>query len=404
MNRFEIVNNAVNSLKLGKMIILVDDHDRENEGDLILAAEFVTPEAIAFMLRYTSGIICVSMLKERLANLNINLMVDECDNTSRNKTKFTTSVEARHGVSTGVSASDRTTTIKALINPISTPQDISQPGHVFPLLYTDGGVIKRRGHTEGAVDLMKIAKLDENAILCELMNDDGTMMKGDQILEFAKLHNMEVVSIEDIYQYRINKGLVSEEAFATLPTEYGNFKIRVFKSEIDDKEHIVLSNLIDQDFPIRSESVLVRVHSSCATGDIFHSLRCDCRKQLEYSLKEIGEKGGILLYLDQEGRGIGLTSKIKAYSLQEKFNLNTVEANQELGCPIDSREYFIAAQIIRYFGIKSVKLLTNNPKKVEGLIKNGILDIERCAMPVFVNEINKGYLETKESVLGHILR
>ncbi|KIE05396.1 Riboflavin biosynthesis protein RibBA [Candidatus Jidaibacter acanthamoeba] len=400
MNRFKTISKALDSLKSGKMVVLVDDHDRENEGDLILAAQFVTPEAIAFMLKYTSGIICIPMHKERLDELGIKLMVNESENTSRNKTKFTTSVEARHGVSTGVSAQDRTTTIKALCNPESSARDISQPGHVFPLEYTPLGVIKRRGHTEGAIDLMRAANLNETAIICELMNEDGTMMRGTQINEFAAEHNMEIISIEDIYQYRIyHETIVSKEASATLPTEFGNFKISIFKTEIDDKEHIALTNLKEN----QSEA-LVRIHSSCTTGDIFHSLRCDCQKQLEYGLKEIGKNGGVLLYLDQEGRGIGLTSKIKAYLLQEKYNFTTVEANEELGFPVDSREYLIAAQIIKHFGITSVKLLSNNPKKVEGLIRNGVADVERQPVPVFINEHNKAYLETKEKVLGHILK
>ncbi len=392
------INAAIKDLQSGKMIILIDDSDRENEADLIFPAENTTTEMINFMIRHCSGIICLALRPAQVNKLNLPLMVSPKDNTSTHDTPFTISIEAKYGVTTGVSAADRAQTIRVAVQENSGPDDLVRPGHIFPLCAKSGGVLERAGHTEGSVDISQLAGFESSAVLCELMNTDGTMMRGEKLYEFAKQHELTILSIEDIIVYRLGcENLIDEQASATLPLEhYGNFKIDVVKEKFTGKEHTILSN---ENFK-SDQPPLVRIHSGCLTGDIFGSQRCDCQQQLHYSLQRISEEGGYLIYLKQEGRGIGLLNKIKAYSLQEE-GLDTVEANQKIGCSIDDRKYYFAATILRNLKLMNVRLLTNNPLKVRDIELYSSIHITREPIPVVFNEHNVKYLLTKQHKLFH---
>ena len=395
----ERVELALEDLRQGKMIVLTDDPDRENEGDLIVAAEHITNESMNFMIRNGSGIVCVAATSDFLKKLDLPLMVSHDDNTSARGTPFTISVDAKHGITTGVSASDRVQTIKTMLNKNTTPDCLVKPGHIFPLQAKDNGVLERQGHTEGAVDLLKSAGCQPVAVLCEIMNVDGTMMRGGQLVRFAQESQLTILSIEDILAYRFyHEHMIFDEAVASFPSEhYGDFKISVVKEKINHREHVILS----KNNPDHSVSTLVRIHSSCLTGDLFASKRCDCHHQLHYSLKKISEEGGVLIYMDQEGRGVGLFNKIRAYALQEQ-GYDTVEANEKLGLPIDAREYYIAANILRKLNLNDIRLLTNNPHKINNLKKYGLMNVIREPMPSFEHPHNQFYLRTKKQKLKHL--
>lgn len=391
----ERVESAIHDLHQGKMILLTDNPSRENEADLIFPAEKTTPEMISFMLSHTSGIICLPLTKDCAKRLNLPLMLPEDKNTSCRGTPFTISIDAREGITTGVSAEDRTKTILAVVNDNAKAEDLVKPGHMFPLIAKEHGVLERAGHTEGAIDLVRLAGFKPAAVLCEVMNPDGTMMRGKALDDFAGKYDLKILSIDDLIAYRLHReNLIEEEVSAELPLEkYGVFEISIVKEKLTQKEHVVLTKNL-------KDNPLVRIHSSCLTGDIFHSQRCDCHQQLQYALKRVGEEGGILIYLNQEGRGIGLFNKIKAYALQEK-GLDTVEANEQLGMPADAREYYLAAAILRKRNIQSIRLLTNNPSKISELEKYGITAV-REEMPSFLTPYNQKYLKTKKSKLKHL--
>ncbi|MFA5055804.1 MAG: bifunctional 3,4-dihydroxy-2-butanone-4-phosphate synthase/GTP cyclohydrolase II [Dehalococcoidia bacterium] len=392
------IKEAIEDIRAGKYIIIVDDEGRENEGDLAIAAEKVDADAINFMAKYGRGLICMPVTGERLDELNIPLMVGE--NTSKHNTAFTVSIEAKKKVSTGISAHDRAATVRAVIDPATRPEDIARPGHTFPLRAREGGVLVRAGHTEAIVDLARLAGLYPAGVICEIMNDDGTMSRLPQLEVFAEKHKLKIVSIADLIAYRRrHEKLVTRVAQANLPTRYGQFTAVAYKSTIDPDQHVAL---VKGDLS-NEEPVLVRVHSECLTGDVFGSLRCDCGEQIEKALNIISDEGkGVLLYMRQEGRGIGLHNKIAAYALQDK-GLDTVEANESLGFPADLRDYGIGAQILADLGVKKIRLLTNNPKKVIGLEGYGLQVVETVPLMVEPNPINLHYLETKQQKLGHIL-
>ncbi len=392
--------DLIEDLKKGKPVVLVDDEDRENEGDLVIAAESITPEIVNFMIKECRGLVCLSMGPSQIKKLDINLMVPENSNFSKNKTAFTVSIEAATGVTTGVSAADRSHTIKTAVNPNLKAGEIVSPGHVFPLIAQEGGTLKRAGHSEGSVDLAVLAGKTPAGVICEIINDDGTMARVPDLEKFCLKHGLKMGTIADLIKFRIeNETFVEEVAQSLLPTKFGkNFKFRVFKNKLDGAEHVVIQNgEIDPEKP-----TLVRVHSECMTGDIFGSLRCDCGEQLDKALSMIEEEGsGLVLYLRQEGRGIGLTNKIKAYALQEK-GMDTVDANIHLGFKADERDYGIGAQILRAVGLKKIRLLTNNPSKRAGLSGYGLAIVERVPLKTFPHHINKNYLMTKVIRMGHL--
>jgi len=393
------IEDALIALKNGQFVIVVDDEDRENEGDLILAAEKATPEALTFMVRHTSGLICVPMLEERLNELDLPQMVYE--NTDIHRTAWTISVDYRHGTTTGISASDRAKTIQALINPTSKPDSFVRPGHVFPLRYKKGGVLKRPGHTEAAVDLSQMAGLYPAGIIAEIVNEDGSMARLPDLKNFSKKYNLPIISIEDIIRYkREREKQIKHVSQATIPTKHGEFLVHAYASMIDGVEHVAF---VKGDV-YGKQNVLVRVHSECLTGDLFGSLRCDCGDQLEKSLEMIAQaKSGVLVYLrDHEGRGIGLGQKLRAYKLQE-MGLDTVEANTELGFVADLRNYGIGAQILVDLGLSTIRLMTNNPEKYAGLAGFGLTITERVPLESKPNDTNRKYLMTKKTKMGHLL-
>jgi len=392
------IEKAIEEIKKGKMVIVVDDEDRENEGDFIMAAEKVTPEDINFMSKFGRGLICMPCISSRLNELKIPDMVTE--NTSKHGTAFTVSVGAKHKISTGISAFDRAATILTIIDPKTKTEDISMPGHVFPLRANDGGVLKRAGHTEAAIDLARLAGLFPAGVLCEIMSNDGTMARLNQLEKIAKKFNMPIVTVESIIEYRRKRErLIRKISTARLPTEYGKFDIIVYQSILDEKVHVVLK----KGKVINKQNVLVRVHSQCLTGDVFKSLRCDCGQQLSKALKMIKDEGrGVLLYMEQEGRGIGLSNKLKAYRLQDK-GLDTVEANIELGFSADLRDYGIGAQILVDLGLSTIRLLTNNPRKIVGLEGYGLKVTERVPIVVKPHKENIKYLQTKRDKLSHLI-
>jgi len=394
------IHEALEDVRAGKFVIIVDDEDRENEGDLTMAAEKVTPEAINFMAKYGRGLICVPMTGARLDVLRIPMMVPEESNTASFGTAFTVSVEARHRVTTGISAFDRAATVKTLIDPATKPEDIAMPGHMFPLKAREGGVLVRAGQTEAIVDLAKLAGLYPAGVICEVMNEDGTMARMPQLEVFSREHGIKIISVAQLIEHRRRyEKLVRRVAEAQLPTKFGDFVAIAYRSAIDADEHVAL---VRGDLAAGGP-VLVRVHSECLTGDVFHSLRCDCGEQMELALQMIADDGrGVLLYMRQEGRGIGLHNKIKAYSLQDK-GLDTVEANEKLGFPPDLRDYGIGAQILVDLGIQELRLLTNNPRKVVGLEGYGLKVVERLPIVVEPHPKNVRYLETKQKKMGHLI-
>lgn len=395
---FVTIEEAIDTLKAGRMIILLDDENRENEGDLVIAADFVTPEAINFMARFGRGLICLPMAEKLINALQLPMMAS--NNRSPYGTSFTVSIEAATGVSTGISASDRARTIKVAIDPNSTPDDLISPGHIFPLKAKTKGVLERTGQTEGSVDLMRLAGLTPAAVICEIINDDGTMSRRDELATFSHEHNIPMVTIQDLVDYRIrHEQLVEVAASSMIPlTDHGDFSMTVFTNSLDPVEHFSLVKM-----PIIANKIpLVRVHSECITGDVFGSCKCDCGEQLQQSLALIAKEGGILIYLRQEGRGVGLVNKVKAYALQEQ-GLDTVEANLQLGLPADGRDYAIAFQLLKFFGIDTLRLLTNNPMKVEALEKFGLIVSERVPLMVKPTVNNRNYLKTKQLKLGHLL-
>ncbi|MBC8122230.1 MAG: bifunctional 3,4-dihydroxy-2-butanone-4-phosphate synthase RibB/GTP cyclohydrolase II RibA [Gemmatimonadaceae bacterium] len=411
---FHTIPEALEDLRSGKMIVVVDDESRENEGDLICAAQFVTPEAINFMARHARGLICIAMTAERLDELQLPLMVSE--NTDKNQTAFTVSIDAgpHLGVTTGISAADRARTVQAAIDPHTRTSDLTRPGHIFPLRARDGGVLKRAGHTEAAVDLARMAGLYAAGVICEIQNADGSMSRLPELTDYAREFDLKIVTIAELISYRLQtERFIKRETCAMLPTTFGNFEIFAYKNTLDDKEHVALVRrptgaplvLLEDSAPFLEieEPILVRVHSECLTGDAFGSLRCDCRQQLQAALKMIDHLGqGVVVYLRQEGRGIGLTNKIKAYALQD-LGLDTVEANERLGFAPDLRNYGVGAQILNDLGVRKMHLITNNPRKIAGLSGFDLEVVGRVPLIIEETDYNSYYLNTKAQKLGHLL-
>lgn len=395
---FNTIQEAVEDIRQGKMVIVVDDEDRENEGDLVVAAEKITPEIVNFMTKYARGMICVSVTEERAIELDLQPMVK--NNSDNMGTAFTITID-HESTTTGISAFERARTIREMVNPNAQSSDFKRPGHVFPLIAKNGGTLKRAGHTEASVDLARLAGLVPAGVICEIMNQDGTMARVPQLMDFAKLHNMKIITIADLINHRRNtEKLIKRAACSYLPTEYGEFKIVAYENIINGEHHVAL---IKGDVQKNDEPILVRVHSECLTGDAFGSLRCDCGGQLKTAMMAVEEAGtGVILYMRQEGRGIGLLNKIRAYELQDAGK-DTVEANLMLGFPADLREYGIGAQILADLGIRKIRLLTNNPKKIIGLSGYGLEVVDRIPLQIPENKHNTGYLQTKKNKMNHLL-
>jgi 3,4-dihydroxy 2-butanone 4-phosphate synthase / GTP cyclohydrolase II len=398
------IERALEQLKNGKMVILVDDEDRENEGDLVLPAEFATPENINFIARFGRGLICLALESKRVDELGLPMMTSQ--NRSRRTTAFTVSIEAKEGISTGISAADRAHTIRVAADPLKGAEDIVSPGHIFPLRASDGGVLVRAGHTEGSVDLCRLAGLRAAAVICEIMNEDGTMARMPDLKVFAETHDLPILTIQDLIAYRFSKeSLIEEVAVSRLPSQFGgenDFQLHAFSSKIDGTEHLALVSAKNGKL---ENPALVRVHSECLTGDALGSLRCDCGEQLQSALKQIADSGnGVLVYMRRhEGRGIGLGNKVKAYALQDK-GMDTVEANRHLGFQADLRHYGMGAQILRHLGVKDMRILTNNPRKVVSLSGFGLNIVEKVPIEIEANKSNRSYLRTKRDKLGHTLK
>ena len=396
--RFDAIEDAIDAIRRGELIVMVDDEDRENEGDLICAAEKVTPEIINFMAKHARGLICMPTDAKRVQQLNLPLMVTE--NTSGQGTNFTVTIEAATGVTTGISAHDRAHTIQVAMAPDARPSDLWRPGHIFPLLAQEGGVLRRAGHTEAAVDLARLAGLRPGGVVCEIMNEDGSMARYPELREFADTHKLPLVTIADFIEYRKRtETLVEKKAEALLPTEHGEFRVIGFQSTLDDSDYVALvKGTWEPDEP-----VLVRVHSECLTGDVFGSFRCDCGPQLEEAMRMVEQEGkGVILYLPQEGRGIGLINKLLAYHLQDE-GADTVEANSRLGFKDDLRDYGMGAQMLYLLGVRRMRLMTNNPRKIVGVQGHGLEVVERVSLQIEANPRNESYLQVKKSKLGHLL-
>jgi 3,4-dihydroxy 2-butanone 4-phosphate synthase/GTP cyclohydrolase II len=399
MSDFNTIEEAIDDFKAGKMVIVVDDEDRENEGDFILSSQMITPEKINFLAKHARGMICVSITSKRAKELDLDLMVD--NNTALHNTPFTVTVDAKKGTTTGISAYDRAATVHTIIDPRTKPDDLVRPGHIFPLIAKEGGVLRRAGHTEAAVDLAKLAGLMPSGVLCEIMNDDGTMARVPELMKLGKQHQIKIISIQSLIEYRRKREkLVRRREVIDMPTKFGGFTLYLYQNALNEKEHhiaLVKGDMLDE------KPTLVRVHSECLTGDVFGSQRCDCGDQLAAAMRQVEREGrGVILYMRQEGRGIGLVNKIFAYALQEKGR-DTVEANNDLGFKADLRDYGIGAQILKDLGLKKIRLMTNNPKKVVGLGGYDLEIVDRVPIEIDPTEHNEQYLKTKRDKLGHLI-